>query len=150
MELRLDKNEYNEQELITFSIPLNLPYQTNWKDFERFDGEVEIEGVTYKYVKRKVLDGKLLVLCIPNNIKMNLQTSRDDFFKLVNDLQQPGNGKKSETNQKGFKNFSTEYWQSNSDWKCIAACPGLINTFLPRDIPLYPGYITICEQPPDA
>ena len=151
MEVQLDNHKYNEDELIAFAIPLNLPYQTNWKDFERFNGEVEIDGVTYAYVKRKVQDGKLIVLCIPNKTKMNLQTSRDEFFKLVNDLQHPQSGKNTDNNQqKGFKTFTTEYYQHFSSWLCSPGSLGFQSTFYMREPLLVSGFVTICEQPPDA
>lgn len=152
MEVQLDNNDYNEEELIAFTLPLNLPYQTNWKNFERFDGEVEIEGVTYKYVKRKVQDGKLIVLCIPNKTKMNIQNSRDEFFKLVNDLQHPQSGKKSENSnqQKGYKSFTTEYYQNFSNWKCILTFSEFDNTPFTATSRLVSGFVTVSEQPPDA
>ena len=54
MEASLDNNNYNEKDLVEIRIPLQLPYQTNWTDFQRYDGEVEINGIHYKYVKRKI------------------------------------------------------------------------------------------------
>ena len=152
IEVQLDNNNYDEQELIAFTIPLNLPYQTNWKDFERFDGEVEIDGITYKYVKRKVQDGKLIVLCIPNKTKMGLQTSRDEFFKLVNDLQHPQSGKKSENSnqQKSFKSLTTEYYQNFSTWSYTVRFSGINNITNTTEPRIVTGFVTICEQPPDA
>ena len=69
LETSLDKAEYNESELITIKVPISLPYQTNWKDFERVDGEINFEGKIYKYVKRKVEDGQLVLMCRPHVIK---------------------------------------------------------------------------------
>ena len=150
IETRLDQQQYSEEELIEFRIPINLPYQTNWKDFERFDGEVEIEGIHYKYVKRKVENGELVILCIPHESKMKLQTSRDEFFKLVNDLQQSTPGKKSGEGQTAHKSFSSEYFQNFSEWKF--SHPG---DFRHISLPsfasgLKTGFVTGCEQPPDA
>jgi hypothetical protein len=119
LEARLDQHDYDEAQLIEMRVTLNLPYQTNWTDFERVDGEIEINGIHYKYVKRKVQDGQLVLLCLPNETKMRLQTARDDFFKLVNDLQHPSQGKKSD-NGRSFTNFSTEYWSEKNDWSFAA------------------------------
>ena len=148
MEARLDQNHYNEQELIEFRVPLNLPYQTNWKEFERFDGEIEIDGVHYQYVKRKVEDGHLVVLCIPNESKQKLQTTRDEFFKLVNDLSQPA--KKGNNNTTVFKSITAEYLQSFSEWKIIAPQPMVQRFFSSPAYDLLSGIILTSEQPPDA
>jgi hypothetical protein len=90
----LDKSDYNEQELVTIKVPLSMPYQLN-KAFERVDGEITLDGKIYKYVKRKIEDGQLVLLCLPDVHKMRLQNARDDFFKQANDLNATSSPKKS-------------------------------------------------------
>ncbi|MDF2187016.1 hypothetical protein [Paraflavitalea sp. CAU 1676] len=121
LEAKLDQNDYDESRLVEMRVTLDLPYQTNWTDFERVDGEIEIDGIHYKYVKRKVQDGQLVLMCLPNEEKMRLQTARDDFFKLVNDLQHPNQNKKSEKGSSfSLNSFSTEYWSQKNDWSIAA------------------------------
>lgn len=116
LEASLDKNEYDEADLITVKVPLSLPYQTNWKEFERVDGEINIKGKIYKYVKRKVENGELVLLCIPDHNKMQLETAKDDFFKSVNDLIQNNSSKKStDSKSTAFKNLLSEYCQHTID-----------------------------------
>ncbi|MGI8952758.1 MAG: hypothetical protein ACR2FN_14375 [Chitinophagaceae bacterium] len=110
LETSFDNNNYNENDLIAIKIPLVLPYQTNWKDFERVNGEVTLNGKIYKYVKRKLYDGELILLCLPDENKMRLQTARDDFFKFANDLQQNSSSKKSGNPSAGnFKNIISDF-----------------------------------------
>src|ERR1044071_4598320 len=110
LEARLDKNNYNESELIELKIPIHLPYQTSWAEFERYDGEVQLDGVLYKYVKRKVINDTLVLLCIPNHQKMELQTAKNDFFKNTNDLAQNNSSKKSDNSKTlSFKKLMSEY-----------------------------------------
>jgi hypothetical protein len=94
LEARLDKNDYDESQLIEIKVPISMPYQSDWAAFERYDGEIEVNGVHYKYVKRKVQDGQLVLKCIANPTKQRLETAKDDLFKLVNDLQQDRSAKK--------------------------------------------------------
>lgn len=148
MEARLDLHAYDEEALIEFRIPLNLPYQTTWKEFERFDGEVEIDGVHYKYVKRKVDNGQLVVLCIPNETKMKLQTSRDEFFKLVNDLSQPS--KKGDNSTTVFKSVTADYFQSVAEWKLTPPDVIVQHPFRSPEFDILSGMLLISEQPPDA
>jgi hypothetical protein len=93
LQSKLDNNDYDEASLVELRVPLNMPYITDWDDFETYEGETQIDGIHYKYVKRKVENGELVLLCIPNQQKTELQTAQQDFFKMVNDLQQ-STGKK--------------------------------------------------------
>ena len=72
LEAKLDKNDYKEDDLIEIRVPVNLPYQLNWTSFERFDGEIDVDGIHYKYVKRKIYNDSLILLCLPNQAKQNL------------------------------------------------------------------------------
>lgn len=118
LEKKIDNSDYDESQLIEIKVPIELPYQTNWKEFERFDGQVEVDGIHYKYVKRKVFNDSLILLCLPNESKMKLQSARDEFFKLVNDLQHPSQSKKSDggNNSHSVKNPVTEYYGQTNNW----------------------------------
>src|SRR5687768_9191109 len=115
LESQLDQHQYNEASLIEIRIPLNMPYQNVSSDFERYDGEIEYNGIHYKYVKRKVANGELVLLCLPNENRMRLLNARDEFFKLVNDLQNPSQDKNS-TPAHSIQNPVTEYWQQQNNW----------------------------------
>lgn len=79
LEASLDKNQYNEEDLVVLKIPLNIPYQLNESQFERIDGEITLDGRLYKYVKRKVSEGCLILLCIPDANKMTLKKAKTGF-----------------------------------------------------------------------
>jgi len=115
LEAQLDQDQYDATRLIEMRVPLNMPYQTSSSNFERYDGEIEINGIHYKYVKRKVENGQLVLLCLPNETKMRLQSAREEFFKLVNDLQQANQGKSADHGH-SIKNPVTEYWQEMNNW----------------------------------
>ena len=103
---KLNKQEYSEQELIELRVPLHLPYLSDWNEFEAYEGETTINGHHYRYVKRKLEKGELVLLCIPNQHKDKISKAGDDYFKQVNDLPIE---KKSKNNQKvlkpGFNDF---------------------------------------------
>ena len=113
----LDKADYNEADLITIKVPLSTPYQNDQADFERVDGEVKYKGKILKYVKRKMSDGNLILLCIPDNNKMRLQSAKDDIFKSTNDIAQNNNSKKSDHSKTGtFKNLLGDYISNTSEY----------------------------------
>jgi hypothetical protein len=119
LEAKLDQHNYDESELLEISVPLNMPYQTDRTDFERVDGEIEIGGIHYKYVKRKVENGQLVLKCIPNHGKQLVMNARDAFFQLVNDIQQETPAKKSTSSTGMAKlNISDYEEQIINQWGC--------------------------------
>lgn len=150
LEARFDQNDYDETQLIELRVPMNLPYHNDWTEYERYDGEVEIDGVHYKYVKRKVENGELVLLCLPNNEKQLIQSARDNFFKLVNDLQQPTNGKKADGgNTAAFKSLFSEYQQEKNNWT-VSAMNLEATTYPVNELLFIPySFHSSPEQPPE-
>jgi hypothetical protein len=149
LEAQLDQQQYNEASLIEIRVPLNMPYQSISSNFERYDGEIEFNGIHYKYVKRKVENGELVLLCLPNENRMRLQNARDEFYKLVNDLQHNSQSKNS-TPGSSIKNPVTEYWDQPNNWQVEALTAQLHQyTGYTKVIPLFP-LLTTPAQPPEC
>jgi len=91
METSLDNNEYNEADLITLRVPLNMPYQIENARFERVNGEFSFEGKIYRYVKRKVSQGSLILLCLPDVQKMHLKNAKTAYGNYANDITSSSN-----------------------------------------------------------
>lgn len=114
LEASLDNNLYSESQLIELKVPIKIPYQTNWSAYQRYDGEIEIEGRSYKYVERKIENDTLYLKCISNDRKMHLETVKNNYFKATNDFVQNGSDKKSggskdlvlKNHQVDYDNFS--------------------------------------------
>lgn len=150
LEARVDNNDFDESSLIELRVPLNTPYLTNvvGSEFEPFSGEIEINGTHYQYVKRKIDNGELVLLCLPNETKTRFQNARVDFFKLVNDLNQSTQGK--EKSQSSFKSFTTEYKEQNNSWAIIAATHAAIKHQASSTAFSSEGYSSLHGQPPRA
>jgi hypothetical protein len=88
LQAALDQDKYNESDLISIRIPLSMPYQPENTEFERVNGEVTVDGIIYKYVKRKIDHGDLVLLCLLDHKKMKLQSGKEQFFRLANEFQQ--------------------------------------------------------------
>lgn len=95
----VEAEQYESSELITLEVPLNLPYQTDWSDWEKVRGQIEVEGVTYQYVQRKVEQGKLVLQCLPNKNQAKIESARDRFFQLANSFQNDHADKKNDSNK---------------------------------------------------
>ena len=151
LEQRLDNSDYDESQLIQIKVPLNLPYQNSYTSFERIDGEIEVNGIHYKYVKRAVINDSVVLLCLPNEGKMKLQFARDEFFKLVNDIQQPSQGQKSDGgNKHSVKSPVTEYYNNLNNWT-VPKLTAFLNHFHTRNAYFTSvRYYITPEQPPEA
>jgi len=113
LQQQLDDNDYPESEAFIIKIPVTLPYQMNWTDFERLTGEFEHNGEFYQLIKQKLENDTLKIVCIKNHKEKELVTSMTDFTKVSNDV--PA----STTSLKVLGNFLKEY-SSTGDIKIIS------------------------------
>jgi len=150
LEASLDKQDYNDADLVTIKVPLSLPYLNNQQNFERVNGEITVNGKILKYVKRKISDGNLVLLCLPDQNKMQIESAKDEFFKYANDLVQHNQSKKSGNTKSGiFKNLLSEYNVNFSDYS--RSLKSIVHTynitsqsnFLPS------SHCNLPEQPPE-
>jgi hypothetical protein len=106
---RLDGGGFTDSQLIEVKIPYPLPYAASQSEFERFDGEIDVDGVHYNYVKRKMVNDTLIVLCIPNTVKTELTAAKSDLVAGFNALQsETPEGQKSNAGATA-KPFTFEY-----------------------------------------
>jgi hypothetical protein len=93
LQSQLDLRHYDETQLTTIKLPATqLSYYNNSTVFERVDGQIEINGVPYQYVKRRIYNDSIEFLCIPNRKALDLRLSGEDYFRLINDIQRSQQG----------------------------------------------------------
>lgn len=96
LEKQVDKDRYDRASLITIKTKLDLPYYTSSTQYERAYGSVTIKGVNYQYVKRRVHNDTLELLCLPNEARTRIQAVSNDLTKTLADGQ-ASNTKKNTT-----------------------------------------------------
>jgi hypothetical protein len=94
-EKRIDHHKYQDADLVEIKIKLNLPYMTSSSDYEKLVGEIKIKGSHYSYVKRKVSQDTLFLLCLPDQQKDRLQSSEDGYAGIAQDFDKSGTDNKS-------------------------------------------------------
>ncbi|MBS1600228.1 MAG: hypothetical protein JST75_18515 [Bacteroidetes bacterium] len=110
----IDNNKYDESQLLLFKIPVSrLSYYNNSNQFERVNGQVEVRGIEYQFVKRRLYNDSLELYCIPNHTATMLRQVKNDFFKVMNDLQANESNKKTPSHPNIFKSFSTDDYTVN-------------------------------------
>ena len=146
---RLDRHDYDESELLSVKIPIsNLAYYNSSTSFVRVDGHVDINGVRYNYVQRRIFKDSLELLCIPNTTVMDIQKVKNEFFRQVNDLQQHNQGKK---NNSPVKDLSKDYTPTAMDVAVPAALAVLMpasGTTTSYTLPI--RYTPTAERPPNG
>ena len=110
-EYALDLKHYDEEKLITLKVDLDMPYLPENTNFERVDGEINVDGTVYKYVERKIHNGQLVLLCLPDEKKTKLKSARDEYFSIANNLVAQSNTKQSAPKSSHEKNVITDYEQ---------------------------------------
>jgi hypothetical protein len=147
LEAQLDENRYDDTQLISIKVPVRyLPYYSNSDEFQRVDGQIEVGGIQYKYVKRRIDHDSLEMLCVPNHKAMQLRTAVNEFFRFSNDLPRE---KKPGDNPHARKYFSIDNYTVQSGAQLLA--PIRLVTVPPAfpsfSLPLH--RFTPVERPPE-
>jgi hypothetical protein len=96
LETLLDDNKYDESQLIEIRVAMNMPYQQRFTEYERHYGQIEIDGRSYTYVKKKVEGDIVIFKCIANESKQKLMAIQNDITNANSgaaDMDHPGQSK---------------------------------------------------------
>jgi lipopolysaccharide export system protein LptC len=147
----VEEEQFQQDDLLTLTVPLTLPYQTDWADWEKVRGEIEIDGVRYQYVQRKVVGGQMVLQCLPNKVHTKIESARDRFFNLANSFQGDDASKKahSGTTVKFSKPALTDFDDSCIAWGIKAAQAQTATYFIPELSALLKLAISVPAQPPE-
>jgi hypothetical protein len=147
MVARLDRNDYDDAQLVSIKVPITaMAYYNGSSTFQRVDGQIDLNGIHYNYVKRRIFGDSLELLCIPNMTAINLQKAKNEFYRQVNDLQQ-NQGKKN--NSTPTKDISKDYTPTAMDIS-ISAVPTILSpaTGVFAAVHLPSRYTPTAEKPP--
>jgi len=145
---QLDKNKYADANLVQVKVPFSLPYSANWNKYERYDGTIEYNGTHYNYVKRKICNDTMYLLCLPNQVKTELYGAKNDYAKQLSDSQQDNKNSSEPAVKKAA--FQTEYNYQNNQYSYT------VNSILLRlpgihfCTPFSNFSISPAAQPPDS
>jgi hypothetical protein len=132
------------QELI-LEIPLEVPYATQERDWESFDGQFEYHGESYRIVRQKVTLNAVYVACVKDSENTRINDQLEDFVKTFTD--RPSDGKQQ---AKVFPGFIKEYVSqivrinSSEDGWSREVNQGM------GSVELIPSYFSSIIQPPES
>jgi len=143
----IELGNYDRESLTILKIPVHLPYYNGFKEFERVEGEIELNGRHYKYVERKISADTLFLACLPDAKKAGLMNSRNDYAAQVNDL--PGAGKKTGDNNIKKNLVGAEYFTTPAGL-CFSSAVIVIDKAIPFALTFRnPPFLTLPDNPPD-
>ena len=146
LEAQFDNKQYNDQDLVFIKLPVNLPYYNNSPEFERVNGSVDIYGVEYKYVKRRIINDTIELACLPNYAKDKFQSAKNDFLKMNSDWQNTHQGKKATGS---FKASPLEFCNKLITFSLTPVLEASLKPHAPASFGLPSIFKTVQEQPPD-
>lgn len=106
--MKLDKGQYHDDELIEMKIPYKLLYTPSLPEYIRYDGDIEIQGIYYNYVKRKFANDTLYLLCIPNETNTKLASVKNNYFDNASNTSLTTPKKSKSTPVTSLKCFSSD------------------------------------------
>lgn len=141
---QIDSNTIDEQQLIELKTPIDMPYYNDSHEYQRLDGEIVLNGMHYNYVKRKIHNDTLYLLCLPNFEKTTLAKEKNNFAGLVNDL--PSNNKENNTAKKN--SLSNEYVYQFIRHDISTPVKKIQTHFYTVTDPVLKGYLVFNGKPP--
>jgi len=84
---KIEAGDYQKDHLYEIKVDLQLPYATDWAEFEKIRGTIVVDGIVYNFVERKYENGFMIYKCLPNHRGTELQNARDYFQSLVYDME---------------------------------------------------------------
>ena len=151
LEANLDENRYNEADLITLKVATHLPYYAGSEKFERINGEVNVNGITYKYVERRLYNDTLELRCIPNLVKAGIQQAGEDFYHLANDIATNNSSKKSTGDHSHQAKFSMSDFTDDHSFVWQYKSNALSYDWYSKNIAdLSAAHLNRLEKPPQA
>src|SRR5258708_5459498 len=101
----LDEDRYAGMDVVTFKLPLAVPYYSDNQDYERVSGEFEHEGEVYRLLKQKYSGGMLFIVCVKDNEAKKISQALTDYVKTFTD--KPLNAKQQSA--KSVPSFCKDY-----------------------------------------
>jgi hypothetical protein len=143
---RIDAGDYNEASLIEIKVPLNMPYQQRFTEFERHYGQITVDGIVYTYVKMKVDDNMLILKCIPDANRQQIKNSENNLAKANSSQDMENNGKKH--NSSFSKNTISDYDNKDQTYNLQANKPVVLLSYPDFTTSILNTSIAPPHQPP--
>jgi len=150
LQSRLDNNQYDRTNLRSIKLPVrHLAYSKSSPSFERIDGRVSINGTQYRYVLRRLWKDSLEFLCIQDIAATKFQGASDEFFKMVNGLQDKDQKRDADPQKVSLKILVSDYCIYNHSFLFQSFSSAPSKAWPEFSAPVFKRPAIVVDQPPD-
>jgi len=79
-------NKKDAVKLLEIKIPVNMPTIQDWPEYEHIEGQIQLNGAYYNYVRLKMTRDTMSLICLANTTKANLAKTNIIIAKDFNDV----------------------------------------------------------------
>ncbi|HEX5024267.1 MAG TPA: hypothetical protein VFV68_03300 [Agriterribacter sp.] len=105
----IESGNYSEADLVLIKVPTSFSFPVNRSEYVRCDGEIERGGAHFNYVKCKITNDTIYLLCLRNENRKKLNDARDKYAKQLGDI--PSTSQKGDDANGKKIGISAEYDQ---------------------------------------
>ncbi len=98
---------FNSAKLVEIKVAVNMPTQQDWSEYENVQGQVQVKGNYYNYVRLKLTRDTMYFLCLPNTVKDHLAKANGIAAKNSNDI--PSTKKSHDSSKKAEFGYDNVY-----------------------------------------
>lgn len=146
---KIEEGQYLPSQLTTIVVDLELPYTSNWQQFEKIEGEIWVDNVPHRFVERIYKDGKMIYHCLPDIDEMKLSDARSAVASISLDLESSNQGKSAKTPAVQLKKLVSECEEMNSHHTMFEDMAARPKQFIESLRPYSSYFLTIPTPPPD-
>lgn len=147
---QITASRYDENQLISLKVPVTgLAYFNNSKEFEWVDGSIDIQGIRYKYVKRRIYNDTLEVMCIPDAASIRLGEINTAFLRFTNGLSHTGQDKRQGAHTPLLHPLSPDYYAARQAFQLQHPSAGAAKRKTVAAVPVSSLYKPVPENPPE-
>ncbi len=144
---QIDDNKIDATKLFEIKIPIHQPYISDWSEYEQAQGQIQLHGTYYRYVKLKMSSDTVSFICIPNTVKTRLSKANVVITKDISDI--PVN-KKGHDSAAKKGNPGNEYSYQIAHYQYIQFGNLFQTQFRPITALLIEPFIESPGKPPDT
>lgn len=146
----INAGKYDRNSLIEIKVAVDLPYTTDWSEFQEANGSFVLNGVAYNFVEQKFEKGYMIYHCLPNEKGTALTQAEKQFFADAHDIEKPDGQQKQTTKKSSAKKWIIEtgvsvHQEEKDALAFTASLPNLQLTIDAKD-----GFGFLPSQPPEA
>lgn len=130
--ISLQNDEISNAQLLTFKVPLNVPYASDAEEYTSVEGEFQHEGEFYQLIKQKRYKDTLYIVCYRDVKATEHHRQLADYVKTFTDQPAGAKGSEGKTAATWVKDFVSHMLtevQPNQSFRFVCTYTAYINTY---------------------